>query len=110
MRSETVSILQDPHLTDLRSHANPPSFRATFVSWFGRFCYELQVVCIKKRLLSEAADANSETLLKKIGYPDKWRDYAALQIDRTSYLTNDLRAGTFQATGRGALEKLDLDP
>ena len=32
----------------------------------------------------------------KIGYPDKWRDYAPLDIDRTSYLGNVLRAHAFE--------------
>ena len=32
----------------------------------------------------------------KIGYPDKWRDYSALEIDRTSYLGNVLRAHEFE--------------
>ncbi len=31
----------------------------------------------------------------KIGYPDKWRDYSALKIDRTSYLENVHRAIEF---------------
>jgi endothelin-converting enzyme/putative endopeptidase len=42
------------------------------------------------------AIAKLETFIKKIGYPDKWRDYSALNIDRTSYLLNDLRAGEFE--------------
>ena len=42
------------------------------------------------------AIAKLETLIRKIGYPDKWRDYSALQIDRTSYLTNDMHAGEFE--------------
>ena len=32
----------------------------------------------------------------KIGYPDKWRDYSALKIDRTSYAQNVLRADAFE--------------
>jgi putative endopeptidase len=32
----------------------------------------------------------------KIGYPDKWRDYSALKIDRTSYPQNVLRADMFE--------------
>jgi putative endopeptidase len=32
----------------------------------------------------------------KIGYPDKWRDYSALKIDRTSYLQNELRGSEFE--------------
>lgn len=36
-----------------------------------------------------------DAFLNKIGYPDKWRDYSTLSIDRTSYVTNRLRVGKF---------------
>ena len=32
----------------------------------------------------------------KIGYPDKWRDYSALKIDRSSYVQNELRGAAFE--------------
>jgi putative endopeptidase len=32
----------------------------------------------------------------KIGYPDKWRDYSALQIDRAAYMHNELRGAQFE--------------
>jgi len=32
----------------------------------------------------------------KIGYTDKWRDYSALKIDRTSYAQNVIRADMFE--------------
>ena len=32
----------------------------------------------------------------KIGYPDKWRDYSALNIDRASYVDNTFRATQFE--------------
>jgi predicted metalloendopeptidase len=32
----------------------------------------------------------------KIGYPDKWRDYSALTIDRGPYVANRLRAAAFE--------------
>jgi putative endopeptidase len=32
----------------------------------------------------------------KIGYPDKWRDYSALKIERASYLQNELRGSEFE--------------
>jgi putative endopeptidase len=32
----------------------------------------------------------------KIGYPDKWRDYSALKIDRASYMDNELRSAEFE--------------
>ena len=32
----------------------------------------------------------------KIGYPDKWRDYSALRIDRGPYVLNAMRAANFE--------------
>ncbi|HEY4284848.1 MAG TPA: M13 family metallopeptidase, partial [Chthoniobacterales bacterium] len=32
----------------------------------------------------------------KIGYPDKWRDYSLLRIDRGPYVLNSLRAANFE--------------
>jgi len=37
-----------------------------------------------------------EAFIRKIGYPDKWRDYSALKIDRGPYVTNVLRADAFE--------------
>jgi len=34
--------------------------------------------------------------VNKIGYPDKWRDYSALNIDRGSYVDNTFRAMQFE--------------
>ena len=43
------------------------------------------------------AIAKWNTFDPKIGYPDKWRDYSALTIDRSkSYLDNALAAGAFE--------------
>jgi predicted metalloendopeptidase len=33
----------------------------------------------------------------KIGYPDKWRDYSTLKIDRGPFVLNAIRAETFEA-------------
>jgi putative endopeptidase len=37
-----------------------------------------------------------EAFIRKIGYPDKWRDYSALTIDRGPYVTNVMRADSFE--------------
>ena len=37
-----------------------------------------------------------EAINLKIGYPDKWRDYSALKVDRVSYAGNLLRGRTFE--------------
>ena len=36
-----------------------------------------------------------DAFLNKIGYPDKWRDYSSLSIDRGPYATNRSRANAF---------------
>jgi len=42
------------------------------------------------------ATAKLNAFARKIGYPDTWRDYSALQIDRTSFVGNLLRANAFE--------------
>jgi putative endopeptidase len=37
-----------------------------------------------------------DAFLNKIGYPDKWRDYSALSIDRGPYVSNRSRANAFE--------------
>lgn len=41
------------------------------------------------------AVAKLESFAVKIGYPDKWRDYSTLKIDRNSYVDNLIRAARF---------------
>jgi putative endopeptidase len=45
----------------------------------------------KERALGKLA-----TVVKKVGYPDKWRDYSTYQVDRTSYLMNCVRGNIWQ--------------
>ena len=44
----------------------------------------------------ERATAKLEAFAKKIAYPDKWRDYSRLNVDRTSYLHNLANAQSFE--------------
>ncbi len=46
----------------------------------------------------EAALAKLQAFNIKIGYPDKWRDYSSLKINRVSHLGNELRAVRFETT------------
>lgn len=41
------------------------------------------------------AYAKLDKVMKKFGYPDKWRDYSSLTINRDSYVQNFLRANTY---------------
>jgi putative endopeptidase len=45
----------------------------------------------KERALGKLA-----TVVKKVGYPDKWRDYSTYKVDQTSYLMNCVRANIWQ--------------
>ena len=36
-----------------------------------------------------------DKVMKKLGYPDKWKDYATLDIKRDSYIENDMRAANY---------------
>jgi putative endopeptidase len=40
--------------------------------------------------------AKLDALTKKIGYPDKWRDYSAYRVDRGPYVLNLLRGHEFE--------------
>jgi putative endopeptidase len=40
--------------------------------------------------------AKMEAFTVKIGYPDKWRDYSAFNVDRLSYLANVQRGAAFE--------------
>jgi len=44
----------------------------------------------------KAALEKLEAFQIKIGYPDKWRDYSALAVDKGSYLANEQRAIAFE--------------
>ena len=46
------------------------------------------------------ATAKLEAFAVKIGYTDKWRDYAALKVDRHSYAENLVRASEFDFARR----------
>jgi putative endopeptidase len=43
------------------------------------------------------AQAKLAAIVEKIGYPDKWRDYSALHIDRKSYVANVIAGNRFEA-------------
>ncbi|MEP6801797.1 MAG: M13 family metallopeptidase [Acidobacteriota bacterium] len=44
----------------------------------------------------KAALAKLDAFHPKIGYPDKWRDYSPLRIDRGPYVVNSMRATRFE--------------
>jgi predicted metalloendopeptidase len=53
----------------------------------------------RTRALEKAAQ-----IANKIGFPDRWRDYGTLEVDRTSYLANLMRGAIFES--RRQLDKI----
>jgi putative endopeptidase len=43
----------------------------------------------------QQAVAKLSTFVRKIGYPDKWRDYSSYHVERISYATNQMRGAEF---------------
>jgi putative endopeptidase len=52
-----------------------------------------------------AANAKLDTMVAKIGYPDRWRDYSGLRVTRSSWIANVRAARGFEA--RRSFAKLD---
>ncbi len=46
----------------------------------------------------QKALAKLSTITKKVGYPDKWKDFSSLKIDRNSYAQNMMRANEWWNT------------
>ena len=46
----------------------------------------------------QKALAKLATITKKVGYPDKWKDFSSLKIDRGAYVMNALRANEWWNT------------
>ncbi|MDT5121999.1 MAG: putative endopeptidase [Acidobacteriota bacterium] len=44
------------------------------------------------------ATAKLDAFIRKIGFPDKWRSYEALQVSRGPYYNNVVNAGSFEVT------------
>lgn len=47
------------------------------------------------QVTKEKAFAKLGTIVKKVGYPDKWKDFSSLDVDRNSYLRNSINANIF---------------
>jgi predicted metalloendopeptidase len=64
--------------------------------------------------MSDATKAEAHTKLKKINvkiaYPDKWRDYTGLEIDRGDLLGNVLRSNQFEWNWQAARAGKPKDP
>jgi len=70
----------------------------------GAFEGNLETLAWMDPATRQAAGEKARAVMNKIGYPDKWRDYSRLEIDRGSYLANVMRANVFES--RRQLDKI----
>ncbi|HVS81547.1 MAG TPA: M13 family metallopeptidase [Pyrinomonadaceae bacterium] len=57
---------------------------------------DLQTLSWMSETTRQRATAKLEAFMRKIGYPDKWRDYSTVRIDRQSYAGNIDRVSSFE--------------
>ncbi len=79
--------------------AFPPAAKARALEMVNNLKESMREHIKKLEWMDDSTKSNALTKLNsfgvKIGYPDKWRDYSALTIDRTSYFENLRRASQF---------------
>ena len=77
----------------------PPRAKARAQEMVGRLIDalhdDLQTLSWMGPATRQQALAKLSTFNRKIGYPDKWRDYSAYRVDRTSYAGNQMRGAEF---------------
>jgi putative endopeptidase len=56
---------------------------------------DLQTLPWMEPATRQQALAKLSTFVRKIGYPDKWRDYSSYRVDRISYASNQMRGAEF---------------
>jgi putative endopeptidase len=80
--------------------AFPPKSKARAVEMVNNLRIALKARIKALDWMSDAtktlAVAKLDAFTAKIGYPDKWRDYSKLEIDRSSYYANMNRGGAFE--------------
>ncbi|HLY53986.1 MAG TPA: M13 family metallopeptidase, partial [Stellaceae bacterium] len=78
----------------------PPEAKARVKSMVGEikaaFAEDLKTIPWMGAETREKAVAKLAAMVEKIGYPDKWRDYAKLEIRRDDALGNRFRAAAFE--------------
>jgi endothelin-converting enzyme/putative endopeptidase len=81
--------------------AFPPASKQRMLTMIGdlkqALAQDIQQVSWMQPQTKTAAEKKLAAQLEKIGYPNKWRDYSALEITRTSYLENVERATAFES-------------
>ncbi|NUM80704.1 M13 family metallopeptidase [bacterium] len=78
----------------------PPRAKAKANEMIGNLKAAMKDHIEKLEWMTDSTKAKAQkklsTFAVKIGYPDQWRDYTGLEIDRGSYIINIMRADSFE--------------
>ncbi|HTO95046.1 MAG TPA: M13 family metallopeptidase, partial [Bacteroidota bacterium] len=78
----------------------PPSMKARYTKlvddMFAAYAERIRGLDWMSAATREKALAKLAAVTRKVCYPDKWKDYSALVIDRSSFCANQMRADVWQ--------------
>lgn len=84
----------------------PASMKARYTALvgniFGAYAARIRALDWMSETTKEKALAKLASVTRKVCYPDRWKDYSALQVDRSSYCANQIRAGIWEYNYRAA--------
>ncbi len=92
----------------------PPSAKDRALEMVDRIIAEMRESLKSRHWMADATRASGiaklDALRVKIGYPDSWRDWSGLAIDRASYAANRLNAARFELARDRAKIDEPVDP
>jgi putative endopeptidase len=78
----------------------PPSMKKRYEdvvdNVFAAYAERIKKLDWMSEATKEKALAKLHSVTKKVCYPDKWKDYSTLQLDRSSYCANQMRANRWE--------------
>jgi putative endopeptidase len=84
----------------------PPSMKQRYTALveniFAAYAERIKGLDWMSATTKEKALTKLHAVARKVCYPDKWKDYSALQVDRSSYCANQIRANIWEYNYRAS--------
>lgn len=98
----------------VRRHCSPAiraRYEALVDNFFDTYATRIQRLDWMSQTTKEKALAKLAKVNKKVAYPDKWRDFSTLELDRTSFVRNQMRVneGEFRYRAKKIGQPVDRD-
>jgi putative endopeptidase len=79
------------------SPATKERYRRLVTEIFAAFADRIRALDWMSAATKERALKKLDAVMVKVGYPDKWKDYSAFEVDRTSFLANAVRGNAWRS-------------